>query len=941
MKTRLKSIITILSLCCICQGISAQTVIPNDKETIIGKLDNGMTYYLRHNANPAGCADFYIVHNVGALQEEDSQNGLAHFLEHMAFNGTKHYPEKTLLEFLAKEGVRFGYNVNAYTSKNETVYNISDVPLVRESFVDSVLMILHDWSCDISCEQDALDAERGVISEEWRRRDDTRMRMAMKQMNLTYRGSKHTQRSVLGTLEVINGFKRQDILDFYHKWYRPDLQAIIVVGDFNADEMEKRVRRLFSDIPAVENPAPKEEYTIPHLTEPLIEHMTDPEIKYMTLKVIHKQPFPTWEERGTDIYLKDLNTRQIVSTIVEERFRKAAQKADSPVKNAILVTSPSGVDFYQSMFTISPKNEDLFDETVAFYTREMKRVLEYGISEDEFNAAKDLVAKKYRLNTSMSDSDVRNRDIVNFCKENFLRNIPCVFPTEYKVLQKKALEEVTYDEAQSYVEKMFGESEKIYSCSINDSKIEKLPSKERIIEIMEETGKEVVDPEFITYEKLDLSTDPEAGTITKTGKIKGYEGEIWTLSNGAKVYWIPSAPVQADNHLAMTMHFETGYSAFPQDKIGTSICAKSYIERYVGLSNMDNSELRNAPGIDGITINSRIYRKNASVTLLSDEKGVENSFKMIYLKLTQPNFSDERTFGKFKRDNYSNMKQDKSNTDLFNVEFEKAKYGDYPWLVDLGTSDISGLDIDFVKKIYEACFTDFKNMTVYVCSDLDKDEIKGLVEKYIASLKTDYAVKKAKEQPMLPVYRKTTVLDKTYPVASVVKSEVNYYFSCKAKETTEMSLTIDILDYIMSARCLNQIREARGGTYHVSYSTERYPDKRDILESVVFFQTRPEMTDILVSDVDILMKEMAADGPTSDEMDAAVKYLIKRDGENNAKNANSIGAKLDECISYVKYGVEYDFDYKSMVESITKEDVRKLAEKLYNGNKLVSIYREL
>ena len=207
----------------------AQTVIPDDPELIKGRLENGLTYYIRHNENPAGCADFYIVHNVGSLQEEDNQNGLAHFLEHMAFNGTRHYPDQEILNFLAKDGVRFGYNVNAYTNRTETVYNISSVPLVRESFVDSVLMVLHDWSCDISCEPEALDAERGVISEEWRRKDEPRLRMSAKQNELVYKGSKHAQRSVIGTLEVINGFKPHEILDFYHRWYRPDLQAI--VGD--------------------------------------------------------------------------------------------------------------------------------------------------------------------------------------------------------------------------------------------------------------------------------------------------------------------------------------------------------------------------------------------------------------------------------------------------------------------------------------------------------------------------------------------------------------------------------------------------------------------------------------------------------------------------------------------------------------------------------------
>ena len=289
-----------------------------------------MTYYLYHNENPPGCAEFYIAHHVGALQEEDNQNGLAHFLEHMAFNGTKHYPGKGLLEFLAKDGVRFGYNVNAYTSRNETVYNISAVPLVRDSFVDSVLLILHDWSCDISCEQQALDDERGVISEEWRLRDEPRYHMMMLQNGLIYKGSKQPERTVIGTLEVINGFKREEILDFYHKWYRPDLQAIIVVGDFDVDYMEGKVRKAFSDIPKVQNPTPKERYFPPRLEEPLFEDMTDNRVRFNALKIIYKQPYPDLQGRIDESYIKDWFCRQIVSAALADRLARRPLRRSRP-----------------------------------------------------------------------------------------------------------------------------------------------------------------------------------------------------------------------------------------------------------------------------------------------------------------------------------------------------------------------------------------------------------------------------------------------------------------------------------------------------------------------------------------------------------------------------------------------------------------------------------
>lgn len=940
MKSIFKSFLGLAAFCTAVLSVYAQNPIPNDENVIIGKLDNGMTYYVWHNANPEGCADFYIAHNVGALQEEDNQNGLAHFLEHMAFNGTEHYPDKELLEFLAKEGVRFGYNVNAYTSKTETVYNISNVPLVRESFVDSVLMILHDWSCAISCEQDALDAERGVISEEWRRRDDPKTRMAFKQMDLTYKGAKHTERSVLGTLEVINGFKRNEILDFYHKWYRPDLQAIIVVGDFDANDMKARIERLFSDIPAAENPAPKEVYPIPHLDEPLMEDMTDPQIKYQTLKVIHKQPFPTVEQRGTDFYYKDLCTRQIVTTIVEERFRTAAKKDGSPVKSSVLVNSPSGTDFNTSMFTISPKNEDFLEETLAFYTREMARVLKFGITEDEFNVAKVLTENKFRLNIETSPSDITNRYLVNACIENFLRGFPCLDPVDSKAVQKKALEEVTFEEAQEYLVKMFGDSEKIYAYSICDDMADKLPGKERMQEIIAVTEKEDLEPEYTVYKKLDMSADPVPGKIVKVREMKYKNGEIWTLGNGAEVYWIPSEPVIAETHLVMEIYFDAGYKIFRQDMAGTSRCAKSYIERYTGFSNMDRTELRTCPDYIGVSVNPKIERKASLVKMTSNKKNLEKGFEMVYLQLTSPNFSDDRNFSKFKKENYKSLARKKENDALFNIEYENLKFGNHPWIQPLDTNDINALDFDFVKSVFEAEFSDFDNMSVYICSDLDKDTVKKLVEKYIASLNGKYDGKKSKYTPVIPVYSEVNLLDKTYPVVSVPKSVVNYYFLNKADLKPKTELTYAVLDHAMSNRYLNQIREARGGTYHVSFGSDRYTDGKGLYESAVFFQTRPEMTDILVNDVDDLMKEMAENGPDAEEMDAAVKYLIKHYNEIKERDKNSLSMKLNDAVGYLRDGIDKDFDYMSVLESVTAEDVRKLAARLYKGDKLISVYRE-
>ena len=918
----------------------AQEIIPDDPQLVKGRLDNGMTYYIRHNENPEGCADFYIIHNVGALQEEDNQNGLAHFLEHMAFNGTRHYPDKGILNFLAKDGVRFGYNVNAYTNRTETVYNISSVPLVRDSFVDSVLMVLHDWSCDISCEPEALDAERGVISEEWRRKDEPRMRMMTKQNDLIYKGAKHTERSVIGTLEVINGFKPQEILDFYHKWYRPDLQAIVVVGDFDAGKMEQKVREMFSDIPAAENPAEKEEYGIPALTEPLFENMLDPQVRYYVLKVINKQPFPARKLRNTDAFYKDFYARQIVTSILDERMSKDVKSPGSPLTSAVLVTSPYSDDFYISLFTFSMKSPDNAEDALAFYTRAVQRMLRYGFSEEEFEAAKFKMMKKYRMNMEDFASDVTNQQIVNAYKENFLRGFTAAFPYDLKEEQKIILGSLSYDDVKGYEQKMFRDSEKIYSWCMNEKEEAGLPDEARMKEIIAATEAEDISPKFLQYEKIVPAETPEPGLVVKTRQMKNMGCEEWTLSNGAKVYWVQSGPVKSNTHLSMSIYFDTGLKSVPSDKVRAARLVSTYTQRYAGFGKYDFATLRNSPDYAGTNVSFDFGQKSSVISLTTDGKSVEKGFEFVYSMLSEPYFSTDADLEKVKQSELRYLGKKKSNQDMFKKEARSVKYAGHPWIADLDSSDVAMVDMDFVKDVYHRNFGDFRHMTAFIASDLPADEVKALVGKYIASLDGEYDVEFSKTAVPAPAYKGKVVIDRTYDVETVPKAEVSYCFKGKTKLDPENLAIIEILDYIMSNRYLQQIREARGGTYHVSFSTALDYADNGMFESFVDFQTRPEMVDVLVKDVEEGMSRMAEEGPEASELEEAKKYLVKHRAEKDAANENSLIARKGECRDLIRYGIGHDYDYEAVIDGISADDIRRFVSRLDKGDKFVTIYRE-
>ena len=922
-------------------GVNAQPIAA-DPEFRVGRLDNGLTYYLAHNELPAGCADFYIAHHVGALQEEDNQNGLAHFLEHMAFNGTRHYPGKGILEFLAKDGVRFGYNVNAYTTRNETVYNISSVPLVRPSFVDSVLMVLHDWSCDISCEQQALDDERGVISEEWRLRDDSRTRINNLQNGLIYKGSKQPERTVIGSYEVINGFQREEILDFYHKWYRPDLQAIFVVGDFDVDEMEARVRALFSDIPKAVNPTPKERYLPPVRHEALIEDMTDPHLKIAVVKFIFKQPYPARETRATEEYYRDALSRQIVSAVLSERLRRLTQQRDCPARSAVLVTNEYEPDYYISLFTVTPKSKDRVAESMEMTAREIRRLLAFGISRDEFEAAKLSVAQRFHLDRELSRDEVKSEELVDAAIEHFLRNHPLLDPLELQDVQNRALADISWESVREYPARMFAESEAIYSSCYNDVEDPGFgPSPEVVRGILASVDAEPLEPQYLDYPKLDFNVAATPGRIVKRRTDKRLGGyEEWQLSNGAKVYYRQAAPVKSNVHLATIWRFDTGYRSYPADRLTAARFAAAYNNRTLGFRGVERQALRNFPELSGVNILTRTLQQAASVELSAARGREEAAFKTGWLLLQEPYLGTPAALEKNQADNLKSMGRKKNPRTAFEEEYTRQVYGDHPWLHPFDSAAVKAVDMALLQEVYARAFTDFSHLSVFITSDLDRADIEAYVCRYVASLQGDYPYEKTATAFPKPVLKGHRQITETRARESEPVSNVDYMYVADVKATTRNIVISDFLDYILSARYLDLIREQRGGTYHVGFSTE-VPDRPELpWRGVVDFQTRPEMTELLVGDVRDVMEEMAKNGPTAEEMDRAGKYIRKRHGELERRASASLLEQNDRLVKTVLWGRDYDVDYDALLRGIQARDVRDLARKFLAGDHIVEIYTE-
>ncbi len=915
--------------------------LPQDGQIRTGKLDNGLTYYVRHSADPAGAADFYIVHNVGALQEDDNQNGLAHFLEHMAFNGIKHYPGKEMLEFLGRNGVRFGTNVNAFTSRSETCYHIDAAPVARESFVDSVLLILHDWSGDILCEQDELDRERGVIREEWRRGFDSRRTLFTAQTNLVYQGSKQTKRTVLGSLDVIENFKRDEILDFYHKWYRPDLQAIIVVGDIDADKMEKKIRKMFSDIPKAVNPTPKEVYLAPEADGPIFENLIDSTLSFTALKVFYRMPYPVREIRGTEGFYKDLYIRDILANIMSERMKEQIRGGKANAKSAVMVNFAESSDYYVNLYTILNKKEGDLLDLIDFYAANEKAMIEYGVSADELEAARMLVRKRYHLDRPVKAESLRNEDFVAVCHNNFVSGAALTNPATLHEIQNRILRDITPEDVKPYVAKVFGESDKIYSWFANPKDSARVPSLEATKARLQEVRAREVKPGFLTLGKVDLTVNAPEGKIVKEKNVKGLETKEWILGNGAKVYWTSVKDAKVTPDLSLLVYFGSGYNALPQDRLASALYAGEFIKANAGFRGVTGDGIGKIPECADVSRSLRISERFAGIFTTAPAGKAENAFRMTALTVTDPFLPQDKVLQQMKDKTLESLSEPKKDAARFNEACDSIIYGNHPWSVDIDSAAVEGVDMDLAREIYNREFNPAAGMTIFIAGNLDETVVKEYVRKYIASIPVgERAFKPAKVKERIPAFKGTQEYSMTG------KKEINPYttvsrmFSSRVKPAPENLTAVDFVDYILSQRLLNQIRESRGGTYTIRFNSYVSVREKGRSESEITFKTRPDLYEVLVQDLDHIVSEFCAGGPTEKELEEARKWLVKNERESKAKKAMSMSHRNSQVMNYVRNGIDPNIDRIAAYGNVTAEDVRKVAGKLTGRNVLTAIYTE-
>lgn len=911
-------------------GMAAQE-LPYDPELRKGVLDNGMTYYIRHNAKPEGQAEFWIVHNVGAVQEEDSQQGLAHFLEHMAFNGTEHFPDEQLSEWCEGIGVKFGNDLNAFTTREYTCYNISNVPLVRESVVDSCLLILHDWSHYIALEGDEIDRERGVIIEELRRGEGAGTRLWRRSAPLLYGDTRYATRNLIGYIDGLNGFSHSELRDFYNRWYRPDLQAVIIVGDFDVDAMEAKVREVMSGIPAREHPESKQRITLPENTEPLVGLFTDPEQLQTFFNLYYKRAAVPFRDRSTRQGYRLALCDGMMMYALNLRLAELAMRPDASFVSAFIAGDPLA-SFAADVLCLSAnvREGELLRAFTELYT-EMERVSRYGFTEAEFEAVKANFEGTVQR-TFDSRNDRYSSELARGYRDNFLYNEPVMDARTRYETDMAIIGEITAEELNDYAKRQFADENQVLIAYAPED-APGLPTVEELEEAMVRVRGAVLEenPEGAVVVPLMPEDVRLKGARVKKTEEGVFGSTVWTLRNGVRVVVKPT-DFMADQ-VCLYANMPGGLALLADEELLAVKMLESYLPQ-AGVADLDAALLRRQ--LAGKSVSYRVATGfyTTGFSGMTSPKDLETLFQLVYLFLTRPRF-DEGTFGVVMeqlREYYRNRADDPSFR--YEQEVQETLYGNSPRRPYCTYDDIDGITLEQLQHVYHKLYGNSGQFTFYITGNVDEETLRPMVEKYLGSLpRAAHRAVWVDDGVRIPSGK---VENRFAVKMEQPKVSVCTVFTGRMPYTLENRLAMTMLGQLLEIRYTAVMREEKGGTYSVGVSgtVQHYPVQQYRLS--VMYETAPEKLDMLRPDVTAELARIAREGADEADLAKVKEYLAKFGPERFRSNWYWLSV-LDD---YYLNGNDSMTGYMEVIDGFTSDDFRELAVRILTDGNMVEVIME-
>lgn len=906
------------------QQYNSQDLIPNDASFRKGKLANGMVYYIKKTSVVKDAASYYIIQNVGSILENEDQRGLAHFLEHMAFNGTQNFPGKALLNTLEQNGAVFGKDINAYTSFDETVYNLSNIP-VKNGIVDNCITILHDWSHYLLLTDAEIDSERGVIKEEWRTRQNGRSRIFEASMPVIYNNSKYVNRMPIGLMSVVDNFKYKALRDFYHNWYRTDLQAIAVIGDIDVNEIEQKIKAKFTSIPAIDNPIPRYVVNIPSNEKMLFKMAIDPEVTTASISFGIRHPKPS--DNSTIRAFQKSMLNNITTTLLSARLSEIAQNPDASFIAASIGFGGLNRTANEFAVDITPKpnrQEEAFKEVMT----EIIRARNFGFVPSEIERIIARFNNSYQ-NQIAKKNDKNHETIAEEIKNNYLENETISdVEAEYKIA-KSFFEQLKPEDLHKTLQELYTKTNRyMFVTAVADqnniselkaaSVLSTIENDQNLKKYTENTsGKSLVDALAI-----------KKGKIEKVKNNQTIEAVTFELANNIKVHY-KFADKQKDNIVLNAISYG-GKSLIASEDLPSADIVDNLVQMS-GIGQFNAIDLKRILAGKNASVRTVISDYSESVSGSSSAKDLETMLQLVHLSFTAPRF-DQQAFQNLQTKLQNSLQSKKNDvSSKINDSLTAVLYGsNNPRKRLFNAAYISEIAFEKAKTIYSQRFANAADFEFFITGEIAIDILKPLLEKYIASLPTT----EAKES-----FNKKNIMDwNTAKISKTVfipmqtpKTNVNIAFKNEMPYSAKNTILTQALGDLLQLRVTATIREAEGGAYSPSAFARFIREPKSLAYIGFNFDCNPEMADKLVSIVHQELRKIA-DGQIDQEDLNKVKTNFLKEREQ-LKGKNSFDAMvLNDYFMYNENNNAPE-NFENIVNSMNTSEIQKLVQQILADGK--------
>ncbi len=903
-----------------------KSAIPQDPKVSKGVLPNGMTYYVRANENPKNRAELFLVVKAGSIDEDDDQQGLAHFCEHMSFNGTKNFPKHELIRYFESIGMEFGPEINAYTSFDETVYMLK-VPLDSSVYMEKGLQVLYDWACQNTDSDEEINNERGIIHEEYRGGRDANYRMQMKWMPVFLHNSKYAERIPIGKMEIVDNCPPEALRRFRADWYRPDLQAVVVVGDFDQQKMVEKVKQKFSQIPAQKNPRPKKFYDIPDHKETLTSIVTDKEAQYPITYMLYKHPLEKSKTLGD---YRETIKESLYNGMINNRLSEKLQQPEPPFLMA--QTSYSELFGPKSVYaSIAVANNGKIDSGLKAVLIENERVRRFGFTESELERQKTAVLN----NIEKAYNERSNQKSINHAEE-YKRNFLLTeepFPgieNEFEYF-KAFLPGITVAEINELAAKWITDENRVVVVAAPEIEGSKIPVESEILAVLDEVKKMDIEPykDAVTNVPL-VEYEPVGSKVKSEKKLEKVDAVEWVLENGATVVY--KTTDFKDDEILFSAWSLGGNSLYTvKDDISAELATD--VLSMSGIAGFDKITLDKMLTGKVFSLSPGISEIRESFSGSSSVKDVETMLQMLYLYFTEPRFDAKSYQSLMTR--YAGILENKaaSPESAFQDTLSVTMANYHERARPMTKERLQEADFKRIQQIAKERFKNGADFKFFFVGNIDPVKFKPLIEKYIGGIPS---MTEKENWIDLGIEKPNGIVEKVVKKGQEDKSEQYIVFHGDFDYSGQNQVQLDAVGKILSTRLLEVIREDKSSVYSIGAypSSSKYPDAEYSI--TVVYGTSPQKLKELKKTVFDIISEYKKNGPSADELAKAQEKMYRE--REVALRENGFWMGILSNTYFLKNGDFSEYgNYNELVKNLTLKSTQKAFGDYFNFKNYVSV----